>query len=67
MKEVIIDFLDALIPLGIAVLLLARPQMFTKKDLKAPENTKTAGLLKKAGIILLVAGILILISNLMTK
>ena len=65
MKEVIIDFLDALIPLGIAVLLLARPQIFTKKDLKASENAKTAGLLKKGGIILLVAGILILISNLM--
>jgi hypothetical protein len=65
MKAVIIDFLDALIPLGIAILLLARPQTFTKKDLKAPENAKTAGLLKKAGFILLGAGILILISNLM--
>ena len=66
MKAIIIDLIDALIPLGIALLLLVCPQVFTKKDLKAEENAKTAGLLKKAGIALLVAGILILISNLMT-
>ena len=66
MKELIIDFIDALIPLGIAVLLLVCPQVFTKKDLKAEENSKIAKRLKTVGIVLLGAGILILISNLMT-
>ncbi len=64
MKQVIIAFVDALIPLGIAALLLLRPQVFTKKDLKADENCKLASRLKKVGIGLLVAGVLILISNL---
>jgi len=49
MKELIIDFIDALIPLGIAVLLLACLQAFTKKDLKTEENAKLADRLKKAG------------------
>ena len=67
MKELIIDFIDALIPLGIAVLLLACPQAFTKKDLKAEENAKVSGRLKKAGVLLLVAGVLILAANFMTN
>ncbi len=66
MKELIIDFVDALIPLGIAVLLLVCPRAFTKKDLKAEENATTAKRLKTAGIVLLIAGALILTSNLMT-
>jgi len=65
MKELIMDLLGALIPLGIAVLLLVRPQIFTKKDLKAEENASIAKRLKTVGAILFVAGILILLSNLM--
>ena len=66
MKELIIDFIDALIPLGVAVLLFACPQVFTKKDLKAEENATSAKRLKTAGIVLLIAGALILTSDLMT-
>lgn len=66
MKALIIDCLDALIPLGIAVLLLVRPQAFTKKDLKAEENATLAKRFKTIGFVLLGAGILILISSLMT-
>ncbi len=60
----IAEVLDAAIPLVIAVLLLGRPQWFTKKDLKADENKPLAGRLKKIGWALVVAGILILIANL---
>ena len=66
MRELIINSIDALIPLGFAGLLLARPQAFVKKDLKAQENVTTAKRLKTAGIVLLIAGVLILASNLMT-
>ena len=63
MTPLIMDFIDALIPLGIAVLLLAFPQSFTKKDLKAEENKKLAARLKTIGWVLMAAGILILIGN----
>jgi hypothetical protein len=66
MRELIINSIDALIPLGFAGLLLACPQTFVKKDLKAQENATTAKRLKTAGIALLIAGALILASNLMT-
>ena len=66
MRELIINSIDALIPLGSAALLLARPQAFVKKDLKAQENATTAKRLKTAGIVLLIAGVLILASNIMT-
>lgn len=64
MTQLIVDFIDALIPLGIAALLLAYPQWFTKKDLKADENKGLAAKLKKIGWVLMAAGILILIANL---
>ena len=66
MTELIINFIDAFIPLGFAVLLLVCPQIFMKKDLKAAENATTAKRLKTAGFFLLIAGALILTSNLMT-
>jgi hypothetical protein len=66
MRELIIDFIDALIPLGFALVLLICPQAFVKKDLKAEENAPTAKRLKTIGNVLLVAGALIMISNLMT-
>ena len=66
MKELVIHSIDALIPLGFAASLLVCPQAFTKKDLKAQENALTAKRFKTAGIVLLAAGALILMSNLMT-
>lgn len=63
MGPLIIACIDALIPLGIAVLLLAFPQWFTKKDLKAEENKGIANTLWKCGWALVAAGILILIAN----
>ncbi len=63
MTQLIVDFIDALIPFGVAVLLLAFPQVFTKKDLKADENKRLAARLKKIGWALMAAGILILIAN----
>jgi hypothetical protein len=66
MTPLIMDFIDALIPLGIAVLLLAFPQLFTKKDLRADENKRLATTLKKIGWVLMAAGVLILIANIGT-
>jgi hypothetical protein len=67
MKELIVNCIDALIPLSFAASLLVCPQAFTKKDLKAQENAQTAKRFKTVGIVLLVAGALILTSNLMTR
>ncbi len=61
MTKLIANFIDALIPLGFAVLLLAFPQLFTKKDLKADENKRLAARLKTIGWLLMAAGVLILI------
>ena len=66
MRELIINSIDALIPLGFAVSLLVCPQVFTKKDLKAEENAPTAKRFKTIGNVLLIAGALIFVSNLMT-
>ena len=63
MRQMVINFIEALIPLGIAVLLLVFPQWFTKKDLKAEENKGLAGKLRKIGWGLMAAGVLILIAN----
>ena len=59
-----INYIDALIPLGGAGLILAFPQWFTKKDLKADENRVFAQRLKLIGLGLLAAGALILIAEL---
>jgi hypothetical protein len=63
MRQLIIVFADALIPLSFAGLLLACPQWFTKKDLKADENRGLARKLRKIGWLLMAAGGLILIAN----
>lgn len=63
MRQLLIGFIDALIPLGIAVLLLLFPQWFTKKDITIEENKSIADRLKKAGWWLIAAGILVLIAN----
>ncbi len=62
MTRLAANFIDALIPLGFAVLLLAFPQVFTKKDLKADENKRLAARLKTIGWLLMAAGVLILIA-----
>jgi len=66
MRQLLISFIDALIPLGFAVLILVFPQWFTKKDLKAEENRGLAGKLKLIGWVLLGAGTLTLIANIGT-
>ena len=63
MKQWIANFIDALIPLGFAVLVLAWPQAFTKRDLKADENKRLAARLRMIGWLLMAAGALILIAS----
>jgi uncharacterized membrane protein len=58
------EYIDALIPLVGALLLLASPQAFTKKDLKAEENKTLARRFRMIGWLLLAAGVLILIASL---
>ncbi len=62
-RRLIIDVIEALIPLGIALLLLTFPEWFTKKNLQADGNKGLAGRLRMAGWLLLAAGVLILIAN----
>jgi hypothetical protein len=57
------QYIDALIPLAGALLLLAWPQAFTKKDLKAEENTTLARRFRMIGWLLLAAGLLILVAS----
>jgi len=63
MRQLVINFIEALIPLGFAVLLLVFLQWFAKKDLKADENKGLAGKLRKIGWGLMAAGVLILIAS----
>lgn len=63
MTRLLLACVDALIPLGIAALVLAFPQWFTKKNLRAEENQGLAKRLRKAGWLLLAAGFLILFAN----
>ena len=63
MTRLAANFIDAVIPLAFAVLLLASPQLFTKKDLKADENKKLAARLRTIGWVLMAAGVLILIAD----
>ena len=65
--RLLINNIDALIPLGGAGLILAFPQWFTKKDLKAEENRILAQRLKLIGLGLLAAGALILIAELVRR
>ena len=58
------EYIDALIPLAGPLLLLAWPQAFTKKDLKAEENKTLARRIRMIGWLLLAAGVLILIASL---
>ncbi len=57
------NFIDVLIPLAGALLVLAFPQCLTKRDLKAEENRKVARRLRTSGWLLLVAAALILVAN----
>ena len=67
MTDLIADCIDALIPLGVSLLILVRPQALTKKDLSLEENAPLAKQLKTSGFILLGAGTLILIANLASR
>ena len=58
-----IRYVDALIPICGAMLILVCPQWFTRKDLKAEENRALSARLKKIGWLLLAAGTLILIAT----
>ena len=61
MRQLTVFLLDAIIPLVFAVLLLTFPQWFTKRDLRAEDNKKLAGNLKKIGWLLMAASVAILI------
>ena len=63
MRQLVINFIEALVPLGFAVLLLVFPQWFTKKDLKTDENKGLAGIFRKIGWVLMAAGVLILLAS----
>jgi hypothetical protein len=57
-----IDFVEVLIPLGIAFLLLSRPQWFTKGDINSEESQATISKLQMLGWLAVGAALLILIA-----
>jgi hypothetical protein len=65
--KILVEFIDAIFPFAVGILILVKPQVFTKTDLSLEENQKAAGLLKKGGVCLLIAGVFIFIAHLMTK
>jgi len=60
------DFIEAMIVLGIAVSILAFPQLYTKKDLTAEENKGIVKTLKKYGWMAVALGILFLFIGIVT-
>lgn len=57
------SLVDVAIPLLAGALLLAKPSLFTKKDLNAPENAGLKKRLSLAGILALVAAALVFVSH----
>ena len=57
------DYIDCLIPLVAGILVLLAPQVLTKRDLAAEENASTRKRLRLAGVLLVVAGILIFVAT----
>lgn len=57
------SLVDVAIPLLAGVVLLAKPSLFTKKDLNAPENAGLKKRLSRAGMLALVAAALVFISH----
>jgi len=66
MREFLIRYIDALIPLVGSILILCFPQLLTKVDLKADEHQATARKLKYAGYALLAAAACIGIASAMS-
>ena len=58
-----LNFLNVLLPLVIALLLLVRPQLFTKRDLQAEENKGVANMLKTIGWVFVVVALLMFIGD----
>ena len=63
MREFLVDYIDCLIPLVAGILVLLAPQVLTKRDLAAEENASTRKRLRLAGVLLVVAGILIFVAT----
>ena len=42
--NILVEFIDAIFPFAVGILILVKPQVFTKTDLSLEENQKAAGL-----------------------
>ncbi len=63
MRELLVNYIDCLIPLVAGIVVLLAPQILTKKDLAAEENASTRKRLRWAGVLLVVAGVLIFVAT----
>lgn len=62
-----LKYIDALIPLAAGIALIFFPQAFTKKDLNAEDNKPLKKRLSLFGVMGIIAGVLLLLSELFTK
>jgi len=62
-RDLLVQYVDALIPLAAGILAFFFPQALTKVDLTQPEHEPTARKLKWAGRLLLAAGLIMLVGN----
>ncbi len=63
MRELLVNYIDCLIPFVAGIVVLLAPQILTKKDLAAEENASTRKRLRWAGVLLVVAGVLIFVAT----
>ncbi len=62
-RELLVNHIDCLIPLVAGIVVLLAPQILTKKDLAAEENASTRKRLRWAGVLLVVAAVLIFVAT----
>ena len=67
MKELIVKYIDALIPLSGAALIFIYPQIFIKKGTRPEVEEKYLKNLKKIGLLLLAIGAIYFITGFMKK
>ncbi len=62
-RDLLVRYIDALIPLTVGVFVSLFPQALTKVDLAHPENKKTADKFRIAGAVLLVAALIAFVTS----
>jgi hypothetical protein len=60
MRDLLIRYIDGLIPLAGGIVAYFFPQLLTRADLARPENAATARRFKRIGLLLLAVGLMLM-------